>query len=155
MVKDTSAPLSDGEKLQGRYSGLWLVVPAVVGISLFWPHQCGDGGLRVARETGAANLIRHLEQAIQVYQRDSGSFPEGDGRGSVGLVKRLQAPGPKRSPYFEFSPDDLDSAGNICSPLDQNEILHYRCPGLNHPKSFDLWCKDRHGRSDGINNWEK
>ena len=42
----------------------------------------------------------------------------------------------------------------IPSPADTDRIVHYRCPGVHNPRSFDLWCEDTKGRADGINNWE-
>jgi len=77
----------------------------------------------------------------------------GDGRGSSGLRIGLATPGAKKLPYFEFSPDSVDSNGNVRNPGDFEKLIHYAAPGLHNPKGFDLWCEDSKGRPDGINNW--
>jgi len=107
------------------------------------------------RDAAAQSLVSQLAQACKSYELNHDRYPPGDGSGSSTLRACLHEPGPKKLPYFEFAPEAIDARGNIVSPVGEGKIILYRCPGLHNPKSFDLWCEDRKGRSDGINNWEK
>jgi hypothetical protein len=61
--------------------------------------------------------------------------------------------------YCEFTSDMIDQ-GNVVNPVWSQEAsppknwIHYRCPGIHNPKTFDLWCADSKGKVDGINNWQ-
>ncbi len=108
-----------------------------------------------AYEAHARFLITNLSHSASHYEIDHGRYPSGDGRGSSGLVACLRKPGPKKLPYMDLPPEMVDAGGNLLSPLREGSVIHYRCPGVHNPKSFDLWCEDRAGRADGVNNWEK
>jgi hypothetical protein len=100
------------------------------------------------------HLIDNLAQAAKNYECENDAYPPGNGTGSAALGRALSAPGSKKLPYFEFRADVLTEAGDVRSFVRPEEIVHYRCPGLHNPASFDLWCADASGRDDGINNWE-
>jgi hypothetical protein len=114
------------------------------------------GSLSCAREWTASSLISQLAQAAKTYELDFATFPPGDGLGSRGLARALQAP-MKGPGYFNFGVDKTSDLiardGNIRNPVHEEKIIYYRFPGIHNPKAFDLWCEDAKGRADGINNW--
>jgi hypothetical protein len=139
-----------------RQSVLWIVIPAIPVILWFLQLFHPDHGLAHAREGTAHSLISQLSQAAKSYELDYAAFPPGDGTGSRDLAIALQKKGAKQMRYFEFPQDPLmlTPAGDIRNPVNDEKILYYRCPGIHHPKTFDLWCADSKGKVDGINNWD-
>jgi hypothetical protein len=130
----------------------------VLALILIWlalPHGLSAGGLTNARQGAASAMLSQLEQAVKLYELDHEAYPVGDGTESRALLTSLKSPGPKKPPYFQVEREMVDAQGNIITPLGEDKIFSYRCPGAHNPKSFDLWCEDSKGRPDGINNWEK
>jgi hypothetical protein len=113
------------------------------------------GCMRRSRAMVARSMISQLAQAAAAYELDYAVYPPGDGTGSVFMAKCIQEKGAKKLPYYELSSDSLDSRGNLLTPFGDGKVYCYRAPGVQNPKSFDLWCEDEEGRADGINNWEK
>lgn len=126
----------------------------IAALGLVFLVQCWNPGCAVAWDGYRSAMISQLSQATKAYELDFGAYPPGDGRGSADLRKCLSLRGGK-CPYFEFPPDQVNTAGDIRRPVDDEKIVHYRCPGVHNPKTFDLWCEDSKGRPDGISNWEK
>ena len=93
-------------------------------------------------------MVDQLTQAAKAYELDHEAYPPGDGSGSVELAKLLANPG---YPYFEFDFEMLDEEGHIRYG---DLVVHYRCPGVHNPSSFDLWMEDADGTRPGFNNWE-
>jgi hypothetical protein len=120
------------------------------------PHLSDYGyPMKFARAGHANALLSQLEQATKAYELDFGAFPQGDGSGTAELMRCLARSGKLRCAYFEYPRECLSPGGDLPSPVDPDKIVHYRCPGLHRPASFDLWCEDAGGRPDGVNNWGK
>lgn len=144
------APKQDPPRCCGGWSYVLLPCFILLGLGvLAVPRVCDP---RPSREAAARHFVEVLHQAVVAYEVDHGAYPPGDGRGSRGLAEALAGMGPKKFAYFEFPEDMIDAGGNILSPL--GGVVHYRSPGERRPKAFDLWTRDRRGRSDGINNWD-
>jgi hypothetical protein len=148
-------PAASPELRKDRYFLLGLLLAPLLGgiIIVFTPlNECG-GRAKIARAGAAHALLVQLESAVKAYELDQGTFPPGDGMGTASLVRCLAKGRKPRCGYFEFPSEDLGLGGNLPDPVSSDKIVHYRCPGLHRPESFDLWCEDGDGRPDGINNW--
>lgn len=150
-------PPSAGGTFGGGY---WIaaILLLLVGGGLFLPAIFA---MRAARTTAMRSIgythLTMLETAIGEYQVDFGRLPDGNGIGSADLARALSTVGPRKVPYYTFSPGQLDPAGNIVSPYGTGGIVKYRNnvvhPGGHKPGSFDLSCPDEAGKPDEINNW--
>jgi hypothetical protein len=134
---------------------VWLIIPAICLIVIVFPHGGSCGGLTQGRQAATEALLCQLSQAVAVYELDHERYPPGDGSGSTELVTCLRKPGAKKLPYMDLPSEMVDGGGNLLNPVRESGVIHYRCPGLHNPKTFDLWCEDAKGRTDGINNWRK
>jgi hypothetical protein len=134
----------------------FLVCLIVFAAALVWFLKPEIIVCRGLRDRSAHALVSQLSQVANAYELDHACYPPRDGRGSNTLVRALQV---RKSPtfvaYMSDSADMLDPDGNYINPAAAGKIIYYRSPGLHNPKSFDLWCEDSHGRSDGINNWQQ
>jgi hypothetical protein len=132
-----------------------LAILLIAFIALCWPHLARGGGYRLAYGSAARSLLSQLAQAAAAYELDYAVYPVGDGTGSAPLARALQFQRThyKHNVYAEPPPLELLKSGDIRSPLGEDKLVYYRCPGIRNPKSFDLWCEDAEGRPDGINNW--
>jgi hypothetical protein len=114
------------------------------------------------RQATAQRLTDQITHAVWNYYYDRGEFPPGDGLGSGHLVRALQEPSREGRPFFSLVPAMLTAVGDIRNPVDpESSIIHYmRTAGrescglpAHNTDSFDVWCKDAEGRSNGVNNW--
>lgn len=122
-------------------------------------------GRREGKKVQVSCLIRDLERAAKLYEFDYNSYPPEDGAPSFGtrtFAETLSQPGPKKQPYFEFSREDLNAAGDLINRCDPKDVIHYRNnaagpktqggPPVHNKHGIDLWTSD--GKSPtGINNW--
>lgn len=138
-----------------------LVTIASAAAVLLVPSTPEEGDLR--RERRARRLVDQITQETWNFYHETGSFPAGDGTGSVELVRALSRPSKTGVPYVLFAPEMLTPDGDLRNPFaPRNCILHYR-PNpatdrldtvAHNAGTFDLWCAGRDGRVDSINNWE-
>ena len=102
----------------------------------------------------AVLLFEQLHQAVRSYELDWGDFPTGDGNGSRGLARALEASAPGRPcGSIEPSSDPREGVlrdGQIANPIAPGApwpfgIVHYRRnpPGARPP--FELWVHDPEG----------
>jgi hypothetical protein len=150
-----AADSQPGPRSTKRRSSLWIILPAIplalwFASSIHWTSGCAP-----SYEAMAHHLISQVSTAVKAYELDHEQYPAGDGKGSGPLVRSLQTSMSKKRTYLDVRPEMVDEGGNLRNPVGEGKILHYRFPGQHNPKSFDLWCEDRKGRADGINNWEK
>ncbi len=144
------------ESAKDRYFIVLVVLLLAILACISLPHVVDGGGpARLAREASARAIVSQLHQAGTTYLLDQGTLPSGDGRGSGLIASALGTRDSKKFPYFEFSNEMLDPAGNIRNPVEDGKVFYYRYPGVHNPRGFDLWGEDSRGRPDGINNWGK
>lgn len=145
---------SSPERRKDRYFLICLLLPALFRLCFCFPQlTCGGRPMALARAGTASSLLSQLEQATKAYELDFAGFPPGDGSGTAELMRCLTRSRKPKGAYFEFSREELTSKGDVRNPVDPDKVIHYRCPGLHRPASFDLWCEDADGHPDGINNW--
>jgi len=122
------------------------------------------GGTRVAirnaKKEQAKGDIASLENAIDMYKTDVGSYPAYGGSGNNFKSWLLDNNGSSgwNGPYMFFDKNRL-SGNSFKDPW--GRAYNYRCPGINHnppnhTKYFDIWSNGPDGSSgtaDDITNW--
>jgi general secretion pathway protein G len=137
-----------------------LVVIAIIGLLVGILLPALFSSKERALYAKARANIKKLETALQSYESDWSIYPPDTGGAftSSNLVIYLDGDtsngGPK-TVYFEFKAEDLQG-GNFVDPWDRS--YHYRLPGVNNTRSYDLWCEgtipatyDSTGTDDIIN----
>ena len=123
---------------------LVLVILAVLA-AIVIPKFAGRS--QQAKETAAKTEISGFGIALDAYEVDSGSYPQG----SAGLNALVQQPSNAQSwkgPYLSKGTIPPDPWGNA---------YIYTYPGKNNPKGFDLSSVGPDGRAGGdddITNWD-
>ena len=142
-----------------------LVVIVIIGILAAILLPAISKAICASRDAGARTIIGHLDVALTQYHNDFGIYPPGDGSGSKDLVTTLKSEGPRKQPYYEFKDDDIDSNGNLRSPVIIDDYFKYReneskktkTADMHRKNYYDIWlksCKDNGVAEDGINNWQ-
>ena len=123
--------------------------------------DCDDNIVKT-KEAKARFLINNISIALSSYHNDNGIYPPGDGTNSKDLVLYLRTVGPRKLPYCVFKDEEIDSNGNLKSPIIEGDYFKYRenetkkqkTAEMHKKYTFDIWLKDSKGNVDGINNWE-
>jgi len=118
---------------------LGVVLFAVITILAHLRERGSDPSPEIAARVG----IQALKNALDMYQVDHGSYPQG----SNGLQALLVAPTNSSVQYVDKIP--LDPWGNQ---------YRYECPGTHNTNSFDLssvGLDGVFGTADDIGNWDK
>ena len=122
-----------------------LLVLVILGVLAAIVVPKFSGRTEQARRTAATSQISSFKTALDSYEVDMGSYPQGKN----GLTALVQAPREGtgwRGPYMENIP--MDPWGNA---------YIYEYPGKNNPNGFDLSSMGPDGRAgtdDDINNWQ-
>ena len=123
---------------------LVLVILAVLA-AIVIPKFAGRS--QQAKETAAKTEISGFGIALDAYEVDTGSYPQG----AAGLNALVQQPGNAQNwkgPYLSKGTIPPDPWGNA---------YIYNYPGKNNPKGFDLSSVGPDGRAGGdddITNWD-
>ena len=123
-----------------------LLVLVILGVLAAIVVPKFSGRTEQARRTAAVSQISTFGTALDAYEVDMGSYPQG----RTGLNSLLQAPRDAtswRGPYMQKE-----------IPLDPwGSAYLYECPGKNNPSGYDLSSMGpdaRAGTDDDITNWQ-
>jgi general secretion pathway protein G len=123
-----------------------LLVLVILGVLAAIVVPKFSGRTEQARRTAAVSQISTFGTALDAYEVDMGSYPQGRG----GLSALLQQPREGtgwRGPYLQKE-IPLDPWGNA---------YIYECPGKQNPSGYDLSSPGPDGRAgtdDDITNWQ-
>lgn len=123
-----------------------LLVLVILGVLAAIVVPKFSGRTEQARRTAAVSQISTFGTALDAYEVDMGSYPQGRN----GLNALLQAPNEGsgwRGPYLQKEVP-LDPWGNA---------YIYECPGKQNPSGYDLSSMGPDGRAgtdDDITNWQ-
>ncbi len=123
-----------------------LLVLVILGVLAAIVVPKFSGRTEQARRTAAVSQISTFGTALDAYEVDMGSYPQG----RSGLNALLQQPREGtgwRGPYLQKE-IPLDPWGNA---------YIYECPGKNNPSGYDLSSPGPDGRAgdeDDITNWQ-
>ncbi len=130
-----------------------LVVIGIIGILAALLLPAYIKARQHAKEGVTRAMIDQLKTACEAYQSDFGTYPMPTAdRASTpqtsGLVLRLWTwplSAGRTQPYFDFSPRNLDAAGNIVSPAgfevfyEENASVRPKVATMRKPFGVDLW----------------
>ncbi len=106
-----------------------------------------SGRTQQAKEAAAKTQIKSIELALDSYEVDTGSYPQGTA-GLNALVDEPNGVQNWKGPYLKQGiPNDPWGAPYV-----------YVCPGRNNPKGYDIMSMGPDGRAgtdDDITNWDK
>ncbi|MBI2930224.1 MAG: hypothetical protein HYY16_01115 [Planctomycetes bacterium] len=121
---------------------------------------------RAAQEERCRRAIKDLCDAIDLFCRERGCYPE---EGAPGLARCLSERSLNRRPFYMFEPDQRDTQGQAIDPW--GRPLHFKVHAPNFPgnkddrkaknkKAFDLSSfgpngRDDDGAGDDIANWNE
>jgi general secretion pathway protein G len=123
-----------------------LLVLVILGVLAAIVVPKFSGRTEQARKTAAVSQISTFGTALDAYEVDMGSYPQG----KSGLTSLLQPPREGtgwRGPYLQKE-IPLDPWGNA---------YIYECPGKHNPSGYDLASMGpdtRLGTDDDITNWQ-
>lgn len=130
-----------------------LVVILILGILMALLIPTVIHALCLGRETAAQELMSNVTVALKMYWKDYNTFPAGDGTGSKDMIAAITKTGLRKGTSYLEEKVQLDTLGNLNSPVDPDHIFYYRYPGTHNKSSYDLWCKNCLGTDEGVNNW--
>lgn len=138
-----------------------LIVIVIISILMALLIPTAMRVLCATRESAALAMIKDISTSLKNYDTDYGIFPAGtDGTsGSRNLVTFLGSLGPRKMPYYSFTPDLKTATGELRSPVRETDIIEYLFPSQNNPDTalrprlFDMYTKDCDGADKAINNW--
>jgi prepilin-type N-terminal cleavage/methylation domain-containing protein len=144
-----------------------LVVVVIIALLIGLLLPAVSKALCSAKQTRAKALVTSLAQGCEAYEKDQNRYPDGDGVGSALLKTQLtETLGARKRPYMEPKEGLFTTDGHFANPItyagggsDAESQLHYKknagvTPAAGHNQlTYDLWCRDCHGDTDGVNNW--
>ena len=147
-MKPTLRTLARSSRRRGGFTLIeLLLVLVILGVLAAIVVPKFSGRTEQARRTAAVSQIATFGTALDAYEVDVGSYPQGKN----GLSALLQEPREGtgwRGPYLQKEVP-LDPWGNP---------YLYECPGKHNPSGYDLSSSGPDGRAgtdDDINNWQQ
>lgn len=93
-----------------------LIVILVISILAAMLIPAATEALCAAKEAKAATMIRNLDKACRLYERDYSCYPPSASSmpfHPTPLVAALNTPGPRKMRYMEITVADFESAGSV------------------------------------------
>ncbi len=133
-----------------------LVVIAIILILAGMLTSANQSARRRASISRAKAEIAMFDSALEQYQEDIGSYPQGDIANVINALVNQEDNPDWYGPYLDLKQEQLNQKGEFVDPW--GHPYKYVYPGVHRKYKYDLYSfgpngEDDNGEKDDINNW--